>query len=705
MTGHRGAPSRDALLDAVLQRAPLAVYAYDRDGICTYATGAVYDTLGVDVSRLVGSNLFDRHPDDHEYHAQLRRPLAGETVQFQFREGAAAVLELWLAPLYDDGGDVSGAIGIGVDVTERVLAERGRDLYQAFVSAAPQFIAIAGLDGRVRYVNPGGRALAGIPDDTDVASTTIADYLTPDGLALSLAVEQPAVIAQGSYAGEATLRHWPTETGIPVHVDSFLVRQPGTGEPVALATVQTDIREVVAARQALEDSVARQRGLIVHMHEAQETERRRLAADVHDDTLQVLAGANLRLQGLRRRASELGADDLATAAESLDREVRAASDRLRRLLFELEPTTAGSPGDLGDRIRAYARATVESGTPRVIVEVDPAVDPSPVVAQVLYRIAQQALANAAKHAAASTVMVQVRTDGSAFTLTVTDDGRGLPREPGPDAAGRGGLRGMVDRAESAGGSCTVMAGPDGGGTQVTARIPGRIGDLDASTHRATAWAFLEQTMESIGEGFAAIDNEWRYVYVNRLGEQAMGRGPGELIGRVLWEVFDVPLETERAFRRAREEMRALTFQAFDPTWDRWFENRVFPSESGVSVFFRDITAQKQHEITATEQGRLIETGREVVTALRDEPDLTEALTRAAEAVRRGWGVPGVRVATAGAAGREIFEVTVGERAAAEQYDVPLLHAGARVGTVTLLGPHGAGDEDLLALFALRIAAG
>ncbi|MGZ4595480.1 MAG: PAS domain-containing protein [Actinomycetes bacterium] len=626
-------------------------------------------------------------------------------MQTQYREGGTT-FELWLAPLYDDAGEVAGALGVGIDVTERVLAEHGRDLYQAFVSAAPQFIALADLDGRVRYVNPGGRALAGIPDDVVVTETSISDYLTAEGLRLSLEVEQPAVLAHGSYSGETTLRHWPTGTGIPVHVDSFLVTQPGTSEPIALATVQADLREVVAARRVLEDNLVRQRGLIVHLHEAQESERRRLAADVHDDTLQVLAGANLRLQSLRRRAADLGAADLAAAAESLDREMREAATRLRRLLFELEPARQGAPGQLGELLRAYSRATLGTGGQRVTVAIGPDVDPPPMVAQVLYRVAQQALTNVAKHAQAGNVDLTVTTDGAAFTLTVLDDGRGLPREPQPDAAARGGLRGMVERAESARGSCTVAPGPDGRGTQVTARIPARIGDIDAANNRSSTWAFLEQTMESLGEGFAAIDNDWRYVYVNRLGEQALGRGPGEVIGQVVWDVFEVPDETEQIFRRAREQMRPVTFEAFYPKWGRWFENRVFPSESGVSVFFRDITVDKQQRLAAARQDRLIETGRQVLEALQSGPDLRHELVAAAEALRRAWDLRAVRVATSGAAGREALEVSVGESPpAAERYDVPLVHGGARVGMITLIGRCEPDDEQLLSLFTLRIAAG
>ena len=148
--------------------------------------------------------------------------------------------------------------------------ERLRRL-EALVHTSPDFIAIAEMDGRVTFVNRAGRALAGIPDDVDVTTTTVVDYLTEEGMRASLEVEQPAVVRDGSWAGETTLRDWSGGPAIPVAVTSFLVTDVTSGEPIALATVQRDLREVRAAaaeaaraRDALQDSERRQRALLLH---------------------------------------------------------------------------------------------------------------------------------------------------------------------------------------------------------------------------------------------------------------------------------------------------------------------------------------------------------------------------------------------------------------------------------------------------------
>ncbi|HET7658952.1 MAG TPA: PAS domain-containing protein, partial [Oryzihumus sp.] len=94
-----------------------------------------------------------------------------------------------------------GTAWIASDITELRATEAALRLanddlvrFKALVEASPDFIAIAGLDGVVQYVNPGGRAMIGIGADVDVTTTTIADYLTPEGLAASVEVEQPAVV-------------------------------------------------------------------------------------------------------------------------------------------------------------------------------------------------------------------------------------------------------------------------------------------------------------------------------------------------------------------------------------------------------------------------------------------------------------------------------------------------------------------------------
>jgi PAS domain S-box-containing protein len=107
-------------------------------------------------------------------------------------------------------------------------------------------------------------------------------------------------------------------------------------------------------------------------------------------------------------------------------------------------------------------------------------------------------------------------------------------------------------------------------------------------------AEVERILESIGEGFIALDPEFRYVYVNQAAERMLGRSRSELIGHKPWEVF--PLEAVHEARRHLEASavsgEAGRYEVHVPEWNRWYENRVYPSQTGLSVFFADMTARE-----------------------------------------------------------------------------------------------------------------
>ena len=149
-------------------------------------------------------------------------------------------------------------------------ADHSRRL-EALVHADPDFIALAGIDGRIEFVNQAGRELVGF-EGPDVSAYTIADFLTEHSHAQSLMEERPSVIDTGRWNGVSEMRDWRGGPPIPVEVTSFLVSDTATGEPLALATIRRDLRPtltagaaVTQARAALVASEQRSRSLLLHM--------------------------------------------------------------------------------------------------------------------------------------------------------------------------------------------------------------------------------------------------------------------------------------------------------------------------------------------------------------------------------------------------------------------------------------------------------
>ena len=404
---------------------------------------------------------------------------------------AICVLVLTLPPEPPNGAEVAAGIGLLLAIlrglsTLQVDRERSGEIlaaseeeivrFKSVVEAASTFIAIAELDGTVAYVNPAGRRMVGLAPEADVRRTTIADYLTEEGLQASLEVEQPAVVAHGHWEGESTLRRMDGGSPIPVEIYSFLVMHPETGEPWLLATAQRDISEKLATERKLRELAAARQELLTHLVEAQENERARIAADVHDDSVQALAAVELRLLVLHRQL-ERAAPDLVPQCDELGATVRTATARLRHLLFDLD-----SPAQRSDLRTALEEAAGYLFEGEVRWRVEGEVDAPMATRVTAYRIAKEALTNVRKHARAHEVVITLEHADGGLRVSVADDGRGTSADLLATRPGHLGMAGMRDRAAIAGGRLEAHS-QVGEGTTVTLWLPERPvenGNQDAS---------------------------------------------------------------------------------------------------------------------------------------------------------------------------------------------------------------------------------
>jgi PAS domain S-box-containing protein len=105
-------------------------------------------------------------------------------------------------------------------------------------------------------------------------------------------------------------------------------------------------------------------------------------------------------------------------------------------------------------------------------------------------------------------------------------------------------------------------------------------------------------LESITDGFVALDREWRFTYVNAEAERINSIRREDQIGKSQWELFPTTKGTllEREWRRAVAEQVAVQFEFYYEPWDAWFQNKAYPTkDGGLSVFYHDITARKRYE--------------------------------------------------------------------------------------------------------------
>jgi PAS domain S-box-containing protein len=126
---------------------------------------------------------------------------------------------------------------------------------------------------------------------------------------------------------------------------------------------------------------------------------------------------------------------------------------------------------------------------------------------------------------------------------------------------------------------------------VSRRERALLADTQAATQR------LSTMLESISDGYIALDRAWACTALNNKACESMGMSRDEILGRRIWDLYPDTIGTsfEAAMRRAATERETVVFDYYYPGRDRWYENRVYPSEGGVSMFFAEITERKRAE--------------------------------------------------------------------------------------------------------------
>ena len=374
------------------------------------------------------------------------------------RDGTRFWANVIITPLIDETGELRGFGKVTRDMTERRNTEEAlrasEERFRLLVQGVRDY-GIFMLDpaGHIISWNVGAERINGY-EEHEILGKHFSIFYPPEDIAdgkpereLREAIAEGRLEDEGWRLRRDGTRFWANVIITPLFDE--------TGKLRGFGKVTRDMTE----RRNTEQALAERRRLLGHLVEAQELERRRIAWDVHDDSIQAMVAVGMRLQLLAGRLPDEEQVTVGQLAES----VRASISRLRNLVVHLRPTAIDEHG-LVTALSGYLRDVVATWGITAELTDDLEGEPPTTTAVTTFRICQEALANVRKHAGATRVDIRLTSANGGTLAEVRDNGRGFPEQVGTDSNRNFGLIEMRERAETAGGWCSVTSAQEEGTT-------------------------------------------------------------------------------------------------------------------------------------------------------------------------------------------------------------------------------------------------
>jgi PAS domain S-box-containing protein len=365
------------------------------------------------------------------------------------KDGTAYPAEMFTTPMFDSEGKHTHYVSIHRDITERKQAEDALTTLGRIVEESLNEIYIFDAATlKFLQVNRGGR------ENLGYTMEELREF-TPLDL-------KPSFDQAGFEALVAPLRSGEVDK---IDFESRHRRKDGSCYDVEIALQLADYRGISCIVATALDT-SRRKELEQEVVKASEEERQRIANDLHDDLGSQLTGLKLHIESASRiLASKLG--EPFDGCDMVLKLVRDAITRTREIARGLRPV-GNDPEDLMGALRGMAERTQLAAGIRCHFHcAEPVVIGDPHVANHLFRIAQEAVNNAVKHAGGTRITLSLKDTGPAVEIRVTDDGKGFRRNA---EQGGLGLHIMNYRAEAMKG--TLRIGPiQSGGTSIKCVVP------------------------------------------------------------------------------------------------------------------------------------------------------------------------------------------------------------------------------------------
>ncbi len=470
---------------------PVAVYVCDECGVIRHYNQRAADLWGREPQcgdpgeRICGApHLFlpDGTPLPHENAplAQALRtgvPVENQEVILERPDGSRVTVLVNPTPLWDELGEVCGAVNCMVDITERKHAEEALKTKEAQLAHISHSVGVVLYEAEpvepfgARWVSENIELLSGFPAQQFLDAPTFwASRLHPQDRERVL--QEFARLVNGDTL--ASEYRWQRADGVyRWFLDQAVMEYNPNGQPTAMLGTSQDITDQKETRDKLRQSVEQLRALSHRLEAIREDERSRVAREIHDELggrLTCLRYDLIRFNGMGSEAApSTGHTSVGKKIESMIELVDQTITVVQRVATDLRPQMLDELGLVAAIEWQTQDFQKRTGIETQCFSTAQDVHINRDRATALFRICQEALTNVARHAHATNVVVRVDKARDYIMLEVGDNGDGMAAEILMDVHAIG-LAGMRERAALFNGECRISASP-ARGTKVTARIP------------------------------------------------------------------------------------------------------------------------------------------------------------------------------------------------------------------------------------------
>jgi PAS domain S-box-containing protein len=373
-----------------------------------------------------------------------------------------------------------GALVVHHDITERVKAEirlqESEEHYRAMIENEVDIVTILDENANVIFESPALKRILGYSPE-ELVGRSVFDFIHPADIArVKEAFAEVLPTREPSAPLEFRFRHAQAGYRVVESIARNLLSNPAVRGIIVNSRDITQRREAeVALRRrdaALKLSHEKLRALSARLLEAEDRERRRISRELHDDVNQEVAALAVDIGRLHTRMEDSYLSPFRAEVRTFHERLVSLSDAVRRLAYGLHPSVLDHLG-LAVALRSYCSEFARRQDIEIDFEhrnVDSGI--SPHVASCIYRVAQEALWNVAKHSKAKKASVRVSATGRFVRLVVRDNGLGFH----PERVGAGqslGLTSMEERSRLLNGKFSVVSSP-GLGTTLKLSIPREV---------------------------------------------------------------------------------------------------------------------------------------------------------------------------------------------------------------------------------------